>query len=181
MTPGSVVQTRLRWVIRSTPRFTVSAAAWLVGVSLMLFVGYRTVLRQADAITPIKGGRAAATDSWLGSLQLQDPSATIEAVLTAEVPPDQAVFVIGPDNDPRLTITHFTISTLAWPRQVGLIRCSTGEPSDITVPPTDAVGAALVWDPTAVVEQIGPGRAIGPYLRLVSGTDATQWVSFCSL
>lgn len=146
----------------------------------MLFGGYRTVLRQADAITPINVGRAATSDHWLASLQLQDPSATIEAVLAADVPTDQAIVLIGPDDDPRLTVTHFTISMLAWPRQVGLIRCTSGEPSKITFTPTDGVGAALVWNPTVAVEPGAPGRAIGSYLRLVTGTEATQWVSFCS-
>ncbi|MDP2289933.1 MAG: hypothetical protein Q8M22_02010 [Actinomycetota bacterium] len=146
----------------------------------MLFVGYRTVLRQADATTQGRTGRAATTDNWLASLQVLDPSATIEAVLAADVPVDQAIFVIGPDDDPQLTITHFTISTLAWPRQVGLIRCRTGEATDITVPTSDVVGAALVWDRTRVSEPDAPGRAIGPHLRLITGTEATQWVSFCS-
>lgn len=152
-----------------------------MGVSLLLVVGFEKEFSGANALIPINTGPAATTDHYFVSLQVANPSATIKSVIAEYVPAGEPIFVVGPANNRDFNLFHFLITTLTWPRQVGVIRCRAGESPQVAPLPDDAVGAALVWDTTTVNDSDGPDRAIGPHLRLVMGTEATEWPSLCSL
>ena len=159
---------------------SVWAGACAAAAITLFAVGYPEVVDQARATTAPLDDEHASTDAWLAELGVDDPADTIRSVL-AEVPSDQGIFFIGPADQPALTLFFYNVSTLAFPNKVGLIQCDPGGGrADVPIsPPTHTLGAALVWTP-ATPYAPGPGRPVGPFLHLVTGTGATEWTSFCS-
>lgn len=156
------------------------AGACAAAAVTLFAAGYAEVADRAGDIPPALGGDHATTDAALAQLAIVEPSVTIRAVL-AELPPEQGIFFIGPADQPSLTLIYFNISTLSFPNKLGLIQCDPGGgDADITIsPPAHTIGAALVWTPDTP-HAAGPGRAVGPYVHLVTGTGDTEWTAFCS-
>jgi len=130
---------------RHSPRWRLVAAwvVWLSAAVACCAIGYRAVHRQADRVSPVADGRAATTDTWLGWLAMDHPTAALQRA-AASVPADKAIVVVGSTEEGGLSLAYFIISSLAWPRQVSLVTCAPDDAAPVVVvDTTEPIGALL--------------------------------------
>jgi len=156
-------------------------AAWIAWVAVAVAccgIGYRTVHRNAQQVTPVAAGRSATDDTWLGWLGIPHPTAAIERA-AAGVPSDKTIVVIGPSDDGGLGLTYFIISSLSWPRPVALVHCLAGSPvPEIVVNAPGPIGGLIY---IRLEDRGGRGfdtTRISPTMRLEhSGAGPGSWCS----
>lgn len=125
-------------------------------------------------------GQWATSDRWLGVLQVPRPSDTIAGVL-GNLPPEQMILFVGPQNEPSFILTYYLVSYLAWPRRVSAVQCGDpGQPPVLMFLPQEQGSVlSVLYYFLEPPPWIGPGQAIGPRLRLIPASEIREWIWYC--
>ncbi|MBP6822293.1 MAG: hypothetical protein KA368_12165 [Acidobacteria bacterium] len=130
------------------------------------------------------GGQYATTNTYLSSLEIQNPSERVLAAV-AQLPENDAIIFVAPSRTPEIELTYRVIASLSWPHEVGALHCSMGDAnvnqSELLFQPRKEKQVRWLFfyriSPPAGLQ---PVTEIGSHLKLISIKETKEWISYCS-